>query len=93
MEEGQIALEEFMASPVLSLGEVVGSFSESGEASAVVLDVWGNGTKEGQEVMLNNADDVEAVGDDSCSGEVSSDERTVRVAQVDTDHANALSPL
>ena len=91
--EGGVTREEFIAPPVLLLGEFVGSFSESSETPPMVLDVWGDGTKESQEVVLNDANDVEAVRDDTRSREVSPDESAVGVTQVDADHANALSPL
>lgn len=41
-----------------------------------------------KEVMLNDADDVEAIGNDFCIGEVSFDESTVGGAQVNADHAH-----
>ena len=44
----------------------------------------------GQEVMVDEADDVEAIGDDLGFGKVLADDRAVDARQVHTDDADAV---
>ena len=58
-----------------------------------MLEIGCDGTKELQEVVLDEAHNMEAVGHDASLGEVSADECSVGAAHVDADDPNALSPL
>jgi len=86
--EGGMAFEEFVQAASLGLGEPVGALAQGGEVSAVASEFGGDAPEEFHEVVEGQADDVEAVGDDACVGEVSADKGPVGGAHVDADHAN-----
>lgn len=44
-------------------------------------------------MMIDDADDMKAIGDDAGVGEVSLDESSVRAGEVDTDELNAVPAL
>jgi len=59
----------------------------------MVLDVGGDLTGEDHEVMDDEANDMEAVGNDAGVGEPASDQGPVRAGEVDADHSDPLAPL
>lgn len=63
-------------------------FAQGGQEAAMLGDFGSDLAEEFEEVVLDDADDVEAVGNDLCSGEVALDERAVGRAQIDADNAH-----
>lgn len=63
-------------------------FAQGGEEAAVLGDFGSDLTEEFEEVVLDDTDDVEAVGNDFGLWEVSFDEGAVGGAQIDADDAH-----
>ncbi len=68
--------------------EAIRMFAQSSEEAIVFGDLGSDLPEELEEVMLNDADDMEAVGNDFCIGEVTLDEGAVSRTQIDADHAH-----
>lgn len=59
----------------------------------MVLEPGSEEPRELDEVVIDNADDVEAIGDDPGLGKVSLNQSAVGAGEVDTDELNALAAL
>ncbi len=68
--------------------EAIRMFTQSSEEAIVFGDLGSDLSEELHEVMLNDADDMEAVGNDFSIGEVTFDESAVRGTQIDADNAH-----
>ena len=91
--EGGMGHEELVAALALAIREALGMLAHRSEAPAVVLKVRNNGAHEGQEVVLDEADDMEAVRHNAGPREVALDQCPVGAAEVDADHPDPLPPL
>jgi len=69
--------EEFLKSFLLPGVESRGLLAHGGEVAAMVLEFWNQEACELNEVMIDDADDMEAIGDDAGVGKVSLDESSV----------------
>ena len=85
-----IFCEEVLEFFFLVGSETVGVLAQSGEEAGVLGDLGSDIPEELEEVVLDDADDVEAVGNDFCIGEVSFDDSAVGGAQIDTDNAHLI---
>ena len=83
--ESGVLVEEFLELALLGRCQVCRSFAHGGEAAAVVLEFWSNGPCELHEVMVNEAHDVETVGDDPGIGEVGADDVAIRAGEINAD--------
>ena len=59
----------------------------------MVLDLRGDPACQFHEVVDNETDDMEAIGDDDGVGEGAGDEAPVRTGEIDTDHPHLLAAL
>jgi hypothetical protein len=91
--EGWMFGEELPEAQTIEVGEVVGAFAQSGEQASVVLDLRGDPAGQFHEVMEDEADDMEAIGDDFGVGEGAGDESPVRTGEIDTDHPHLVAAL
>lgn len=91
--EGRVGFEEFEQARLLLAGKAIGAHSQNSKRSAVILDVRGNLAAECHEVVNDNADDMEAVGDNASIGKPFFDEMAIGRAEVDADHTDPLSAL
>ena len=62
--------------------------SQGAKVAAMLFDGWSDLSKQFHEVVLNDAHDMEAIGDDASAREVALDECTIRRTQIDADHAH-----
>jgi len=91
--ESWVFEEELEEAFMVKGGEVVGAFAQGSEQAPMVLDMRGDLTCEIHEVLDDETDDMEAVGDDFSIWEVGGDEAAVRTGEVDTDHAHLIFAL
>ena len=78
---------------MLDLVEAIGPHSQDGEGATVILNFRGNLSAEGHEVVNDNADDMEAIGDDPGIGEPFFNEAAVGGTQIDANHPDPLPAL
>ena len=89
--EGWIGCEEFLEADFLSRREALGTHAQDGQGAAMVLDVGSDLAGEVHEMLDDNTDDMEAVGNDPCIGEPFADQGAVRAGEVDADDSDALA--
>lgn len=75
--ENGVLDEEFLKSFLLPGVESRGLLAHGGEVAAMVLEFWNQEASELNEVTIDDADDMEAIGDDAGVGKVSLDESSV----------------
>lgn len=85
--------EETLESGYLACKELVRMGSQRGEIAAMVFDLGSDLAHEIDEVLLDHADDMEAIGDDFGVGEVFADEGAVGAAQVHADDPDVILSL
>ena len=85
--------EELEEACMVKSGEVVCAFAQGSKQAPMVLDLRGDLTSEIHEVLDDETDDMEAVGDDFSIWEVGGDEAAVRTGEVDTDHPHLILAL
>ena len=73
--------------------KVVLSFAQGSQRAAMVLDWRGDLAGQLQEVLGDNADDMEAIGHDLGSREVGSNQAAIGTGKIDANHANLVSAL
>lgn len=81
-----VLVEEFLEFALLGWCQVGRSFAHGGESAAVVLELWGDSPCQLHEVVIDEAHDMEAVGNNPGIGEVGADDVAVRAGEVDADH-------
>ena len=91
--ESRVFGKEGLEAQAISGREVVLSFAQSPQEAAVVLDCGGNLAGQLQEVLDDNADDMEAIGNDLGSREVGSNQAAIGTGKIDANHANLVSAL
>lgn len=78
-----MVLEKFLQPLMIPVGEVFGVSSQGGQQASLMFDLGCHLSTEAQEVMLDDADDVETVGHDLGVGKPPGDHLPVGCAQID----------
>jgi len=91
--ERGIFVEEVEEALMVKRSEVVGALAQGGQQAPVILDLGSDLAGKFHEVMDDDTDDMEAVGDDFCIWEVGGDEAAVRTGEVDADHTHLIPAL
>jgi hypothetical protein len=86
--EGGVLVEETAEDFLLGGEEILWMGAQGGEVSPVMFHVRNELANKIHEVLLDEANDVEAVCDDSGPGEVSLDQRAIGTAQIHADEAD-----
>ena len=73
--------------------QALGVLAQGGKIAPVLLDAGSDPAAQIHEVVLGEADDMEAVSDDAGAWEVALDKRAVACAHIDAHHANLMSAL
>ena len=89
--DGGILFEEAVSAQALLRSEFFRGFAQGGEAAAPVSDLRGDGAHELDTVLVDQANGVEAVGDDFGLGEPLANEPSVGTGQVDADQSDAFA--
>jgi hypothetical protein len=69
-----------------------GMTPKTAQQAAVVFEFRNDLPSQLQEVMLEEPDDMEAIGHDPCVGKPSAHQRPVRAREIDTDHFDRVPP-
>lgn len=91
--EDRVGGEELVEPGPLPFIEPFRRFAKGGEIAPVVLEVGDQLSRQGHEVVLDDAHDVEPVGHDAGVGEVAPDDAPVGAGKVDADDPDALAAL
>lgn len=83
-----VLIEEFLKLTLLSGCKSRRSFAHGDESAAVVFEFWGHCSGEGHEVMVDEAHDMETVGDDPGIGKEAADDIAVGAGEIDTDDSD-----
>jgi hypothetical protein len=88
--DGWILSEEPAEALVLSGRECAWLLAQGSKEASLLFDLRSDLAEELQEVVLHDANDVEAISNDFCIGEVASDDSAVGGTQVDADQPYSL---
>ena len=88
--ENGVLGEELLEPLLLPGAESRRLLTHGSEVAAMVLELRGQEACELDEVMIDDADDMEAIGDDTGVGKVSLDESSVGTGEIDADELNTL---
>lgn len=91
--EDRMGGEEFLKPRALLAGEPFGCLAQGGEVAAVAFEVGRRMARQPHEAVLEEAHDVEAVGDDAGLGEVAANQAAVRPGEVDADDLHLVAAL
>ena len=91
--ENGVLSEEFLEPLLLPGVESRRLFTHGGEVAAMVLEFRNQEASELDEVMIDDAYDVEAISDNACVGKVSLNESSVGTGEVDANELNAVPSL
>jgi hypothetical protein len=83
-------MEQAQAVPV---GEMVRALAQGGQRAPVVFDLWSDLAHQFHEVVEDEPDDMEAVGDEDGVWEGTLDDAAVRAGEVDADDSDLLPAL
>ena len=83
--ECRVLIEKFLKLTLLSGCKSRRSFAHGGESAAMVFELRGHCSGEGHEVMVDEAHDMKAVGDDPGIGKEAADGVAVGAGKIDTD--------
>jgi len=92
-KDGGVRIEEMLEPLPLRESEPIGPLTQSSEEPSVLLDLWSDLAEQLQEVVLDDADDMEAISHDFGVGKIPSDEGSVRGTQINTDDPDFLAAL
>ena len=91
--QGWVSEEKPSQAQLVRLGEVGRIHAQGGERAGVILDLGSDLTGKVHEMLDDDADDMEAVGDDFGVWEPFADQGAVRAGEVDADHAHTFTAL
>jgi len=91
--QGWMCSKEASQEVFTAFGEVGRVHAQGSEGAGVVFDLRGDLTSEVHEMLDDNANDMEAIGNDAGIGEPAADQGAVRTGEVDADHLDAFAAL